>query len=205
MNKVKFGLSNVHVLFIDKYDPESKTYTFEKKAGETNKVNIMPIPGAVNISLDPQGDKSEFYADDIAYYVKNANTGYSGDLVIATIPDWFRQKALGEIVDKNGVLLESADAVTKEFVMMFEVNGDVTKTRFITYRNTISRPSIKGQTVESSITPSTDAMTITAMPRENDHFTVGHISGDVTDATAKAAYAAWYTDMHEPNVDDSGE
>ena len=55
MNKVKFGLSNVHVLFIDKYDPESKTYTFEKKAGETNKVNIMPIPGAVNISLDPQG------------------------------------------------------------------------------------------------------------------------------------------------------
>ena len=198
-NKVKFGLSNVHVLFIDSYDAEKGTYTYEKK-DDTTTDNILPLPGAVNLSLDPQGDKTEFYADDIAYFVQNANTGYSGDLEIATIPDWFRQKALGEVVDKNGVQLESSDAIIKEFVMMFEIKGDATKTRFIAYRNTISRPSIKGQTVESSITPNTDAMTITTMPRENDHFTVGHISGDATEQAAKTAYSKSYTEMHEPSV-----
>ena len=28
-NKVKFGLSNVHVLFIESYNAESKTYTYD--------------------------------------------------------------------------------------------------------------------------------------------------------------------------------
>ena len=60
-NKVKFGLSHVHVLFIESYDAESKTYTYDSEG-------IRPIPGAVNLSLDPQGDSTDFYADNISYF-----------------------------------------------------------------------------------------------------------------------------------------
>ena len=190
-NKVKFGLSNVHVLFIESYDAKQKKYTFDSEG-------IQPIPGAVNLSLDPQGDTTEFFADNISYFSQAANTGYQGDLELALIPDWFRQKALGEIVDNNGVQIESSDAIQKEFVLFFELNGDAAKTRYVLYRNSVARPSIKGQTTEKSLTPATDSMTITAMPRENDHFTFGAIKSD--DATHKDIYDAWYETMHEPNV-----
>lgn len=189
-NKVKFGLSNVHVLVIDSYDADSKTYTY-------NSAGIKPLPGAVNLSLDPQGDSTEFYADDISYFSQAANTGYQGDLEIAMIPAWFRQQVLGEVIDKNGVQIEKSDANQKEFVMFFEINGDTTKTRYVLYRNSLTRPKIAGQTSEKSITPSTDAMTITAMPRQNDHATMGFISGD--DTAHKAVYDAWYTEMQEPD------
>ena len=189
-NKVKFGLSNVHVLFIESYDAKTKKYTYDTEG-------IQAIPGAVNISLDPQGDTTDFYADNIAYFSQAANTGYQGDLEMALIPDWFRQKALGEKVDKNGVQVEASDAVQKEFVLFFEINGDTAKTRYVLYRNSVARPSIKGQTTENSISPATDSMTITAMPRENDHFTKGSIASD--DAEHSTIYDAWYTEMHEPD------
>ena len=95
-------------------------------------------------------------------------------------------KALGEKVDKNGVQVEASDAVQKEFVLFFEINGDAAKTRYVLYRNSVARPSIKGQTTENSITPATDSMTITAMPRENDHCTKGFIASD--DTQHKAIY-----------------
>ena len=188
-NKVKFGLSNVHVLVIDSYNAEGKTYSYNSKG-------ITPIPGAVNLSLDPQGDSTEFYADDINYFAQSANTGYQGTLEIAMIPEWFRQDVLGEVVDNNGVQIEKADANQKEFVLFFEINGDKSKTRFCMYRCTVARPSVKGQTAEKSITPSTDSMTITAMPRENDHCTKGFIAAN--DTEHKAIYDAWYKTMHEP-------
>ncbi|MGN1090575.1 MAG: major tail protein [Huintestinicola sp.] len=188
-NKVKFGLSNVHVLVIDSYNAKEKTYTYDNDG-------ITPIPGAVNLSLDPQGDSTDFFADDIDFFAQSANTGYQGTLEIAMIPPWFRQKVLGEVVDNNGVQIEKSDATQKEIVLFFEINGDKSKTRFCMYRCSIARPSVKGQTTEKNITPSTDSMTITAMPRENDHCTKGFIAAD--DTEHKAIYESWYKTMHEP-------
>ena len=188
-NKIKYGLSNVHVLFIESYDVNTKKYTYDQDG-------IQPVPGAVNLSLDPQGDLYEFFADNINYSSGSTNAGYQGDLEIAIIPDWLRKKALGEVVDENGVQLESADAVQKEFVMFFELDGDKSKRRFVLYRNTISRPAIKGQTTEKTKTPQTDSITLTTMARENDHFVKGFIDSD--NVEKKEIYDKWYTEMHEP-------
>ena len=82
-NKVKFGLKNVH------YAPLT--------VGEEGEITFrtpVAIPGAVNLSMDAQGDPSTFYADDMAYYVTTANDGYSGTLEIALIPDSFRKDIL---------------------------------------------------------------------------------------------------------------
>ena len=72
------------------------------------------IPGAVSISLDAEGDSSPFYADGIVYFRSTANNGYSGDLEIALIPEWFRTDILKETLDKNGVLVESSNVTEME-------------------------------------------------------------------------------------------
>ena len=76
-NKVKFGLKNCHYAKAT-LDPDTNAVTF---------ATPVAIPGAVNLSLDPEGDTEPFYADDMVYYTTVANNGYSGDLEIALIPD----------------------------------------------------------------------------------------------------------------------
>ena len=92
-NKVKFGLKNCHYAKAT-LDPDTNAVTFGTP---------VAIPGAVNLSLDPEGDTEPFYADDMVYYTTVANNGYSGDLEIALIPDSFRKDILKETEDSNGV------------------------------------------------------------------------------------------------------
>ena len=74
-NKVKFGLNKVHYAKITSYDEEGVP-TFAKP---------VRIPGAVSLSIDAEGEASNFYADDGVYYVINNNSGYTGDLEIVMI------------------------------------------------------------------------------------------------------------------------
>ena len=69
-NKVKFNIKNVH-------------YAKLIKNEETGKITFatpVPMPGAVSLSLDPNGEPSVFYADGYAYYTISNNQGYEGDL-----------------------------------------------------------------------------------------------------------------------------
>ena len=56
MNKVKFGLSNVHIAPIT-YSGSTVTYG-----------TIFDLKGAVNLSLDPAGESADFYADNTKYF-----------------------------------------------------------------------------------------------------------------------------------------
>lgn|GEM_PF-3649688 len=44
-------------------------------------------------------ESSPFYADGIVYFRSTANNGYSGDLEIALIPEWFRTETLSLTAD----------------------------------------------------------------------------------------------------------
>ena len=153
-NKVKFGLKNVHYAMLTEAD-----------GGEVTYGTPVAILGAVNLSMDAQGDTSTFYADDMAYYVTSANDGYSGDLEIAVIPDSFRKDVLQETEDDTDkILVENVNAEPKPFALLFEFAGDQKAVRHVLYNCAATRPSLTGATTTNTKEPSTETITITASP-----------------------------------------
>lgn len=182
-NKVKYNLKNVHAAVLKRSEAGGYTYGTPK-----------PIPGAVSISLDAEGDTSPFYADGIVYFRSTANNGYSGDLEIALIPEWFRTEILKEALDKNGVLVESSDVTEMEkFALLFEFDGDVKCIRHVLYNCVASRPSIESETKEDKIEPGTEKLSLTADPRED-----GLVKSRTGDTTSEETYNKWYENVYIP-------
>ena len=50
-----------------------------------------PFRGAVSLTLDPAGNETSFYADNVVYFSAYANNGYTGTIEFAHIPDGFKQ------------------------------------------------------------------------------------------------------------------
>ena len=185
-NKVKYGLKNVYYAkaHINNTD-QTATYDTPKR-----------WPGAVSVSFDAQGEANKFRADNIDYWVGQSNNGYSGDFESALIPDSFRKDVLGDIVDENGVLVEDAGALTQEFALIFQFEGDVKATRHVLYNCTATRPQISGKTTEESIEPQTETLTLTAVAIHNTA-----IDKDVIKARCKdgdAPYSTWFDAVYQP-------
>ena len=187
-NKVKYNLKNVHAAKLTEEVVEGVT--------QYSYANPKAIPGVVSITLDAEGDTSPFYADGIVYFRTFANNGYSGDLEIALIPEWFRTEILKEQLDDNGVLVEKADNTESvKFALLFEFDGDERAIRHVMYNCTASRPSIESSTKEETIEPGTETLSLTADPREDG--LVKSRTGDTTDA---GTYANWYKSVYVPVV-----
>ena len=191
-NKVKYNLKNVHVAKLTESVVDGVTkYTY---------ADPKAIPGAVSISLDAEGDSSPFYADGIVYFRSVSNNGYSGDLEIALIPEWFRTEILQEMLDSNGVLVEKSDnAESVKFALLFEFDGDVRAIRHVMYNCTASRPSIESETKEDTIEPGTETLSLTADPRED-----GLVKSRTGDTTSAGTYQNWYKTVYIPVEESKG-
>ena len=152
-NKVKYGLKNVYYAVI--------TLTNNVPSYATP----VHIPGAVNLTLSPVGEKVKFPADDMEeYFAENVNNGYDGSLEMALIPDHFRTDVLGDTLDSNGAIVENANATVKRFALMFEFDGDAKKTRHVLYNVLANRPNIEGTTRSNTKEPKSETLEIEARP-----------------------------------------
>lgn len=182
-NKVKFGLKNVHYAPIITDDSGNVTFDTPKR-----------LPGAVNLTLDVQGEEVEFEADDAIYYASYANTGYKGTLEIANITDDFRRDILGDVEDgTDHVLMEYSSAEAKPFALLYEVNGDQKATRRVLYYCTVSRPGENASTTGKTKTPQTDTMNLTSVPLAD-----GLTRARTLDNTPDAVYDDWYKAVWRP-------
>ena len=191
-NKIKYNLKNVQAAKLTESVVDGAVkYTYAAP---------QAIPGAVSISLDAEGDSSPFYADGIVYFRSVANNGYSGELEIALIPEWFRTDILQETLDSNGVLVEKSDqAESVKFALLFEFDGDVRAIRHVMYNCTASRPSIESETKEDTIEPGTEKLSLTADPRED-----GLVKSRTGDTTSAETYQNWYKSVYTPVEEDKG-
>lgn len=184
-NKVKFGLSNVHVSKITEQD------------GEITYGTPFAMPGAVALSADPEGETTPFYADNIQYYVAVSNNGYTGELELAMAVKEFLKEILGQQEDTNGALFESSDDVNARFALMGEIEGDVKKRRFVYYDCTATRPSSEMNTIEDTKEPQTDTIEITMSPRATDHVIKAVIEPNDTN---EDVYNAFFTKVYEKDA-----
>ena len=188
-NKVRYGLKNCYYA----------KATFDEDGNVTYGTPVR-LPGAVSLSLDPEGEVENFYADDIVYVVLNNNAGYEGDLELALIPEEFLKDILGEEDDANGVLLENANTNFERFALLFEFTGDQHAIRHVFYCCSASRPSQEGETKEDEKEVQTEELSIIASPLAN-----GYVKTKTTVNTSKAIYDAWYDAVYMPPADTGEE
>lgn len=180
-NKVMYGLKNV-TLFPLTDDGTKITYD-----------GPIKFRGAVSLSLDPEGDKIEFEADNTTYYTADNNQGFSGKLEMALMPFEVSSVVLGDVRDTNGVILQSMKA-GQAVAMAFEFDGDVKAVRHVLYNVTFSRPSENGETRgKKGDVKSSEFEIVAAL---HPYFNVAKSKTDAT--TNDTAYQSWYTKVYEP-------
>ena len=176
-DKVKFGIKNVHYAI-----KSADTPTYETP---------VPIPGAVSLSLEAQGDSTPVYADDTQNLVTVANNGYSGDLEVALFPDEFWEDVFGVTMSTNDkVATENATLQPKQFALLFEEEGDTTGTKFVMYNCVATRPTRSFATTTDTVEPQTQTSTITASPLAD-----GRTMSWTTATTPEEVMTNWYDEV----------
>ena len=184
-NKVKYGLKNVYYA-VATIDAATNTATYSAP---------VAWPGAVNLSLDAEGNTTKFRADNIDYWVGQSNNGYSGDFESALIPDSFRKDILGDIVpeENEGIMIEDAGAKTKYFALLFQFEGDENATRHVLYRCSAGKHEIASTTKDTTISPNEISVPITVGSRLSDGLVKWKCTEDKT-----TQYNAWNTAVYVP-------
>ncbi|KON86610.1 phage tail protein [Sporosarcina globispora] len=182
-NKVVFGLKNAHYAVIT--EGVDGTYTY---------ATPVKLPGSTELTLEPKGEQTDFYADDILYFTTSSNQGYDATLTVANITEKFRTDVLGEVLDATDkVLTENNTAKPKKIALLFEFDGDVKAIRHVLYNCSVSRPGLASATKTESSEPGTSELTLVAAPRPED----GVVKRSTTAETTAAVYDAWYTTVYE--------
>ena len=191
-NKVQFGLKNFHVApltFTTNQDyPAAKIPSFG---------SYTHIPGAVSIAVTPEGETTNFYADDMLYYVSELNNGYSGTIELAYIRPEDYVLLWGD-TNTDDVLVEAADKTdSKHFAIAFEFMNDQARTRHVIYDVTFERAAINGSTTTETKEPQTTTLNFRAVPRPPGLESGGlNVRASKTDAntagTPDTIYNGWF-------------
>lgn len=179
-NKIKYGLSDCYYAVATIGSDGTATYGSPKA-----------IPGAVNLSLEPQGENTPFYADNIVYYVTSTNQGYQGDFEMAVVPESFKKDILGYIVDGKDILFENAEAEAVHFALIFRFQGDLRATKHVLYNCTVTRPTQAGATKTDTVEPQTETLTITATTIKNTVLGKNVVKAETVADSNAGVYSDW--------------
>lgn len=190
-NKIKYGLKNVYYAVATIASDGSATYG-----------TPVAFPGAVSLSLSPNGETSPFYADNIAYWVGVSNTGYEGDLEMARVIDSFKEDVLGYKRDNKDVIFEDANAGAIHFALIFQFEGDQKATRHVMYNCTAARPDAAGSTKAESIEPQTETVSITATSIYVSSLGTGMdiVKSETVSSTDTSTYNNWFSTVYVPST-----
>lgn len=148
-NKVEFGISNLYV----------GTYTVTD--GKVTLGTPYKQTGAVNLSLEPEGDSNDFYADNTKYWSQYSDNGFSGSIEVAKFDTEFKTQFLGYKTLADGGIAKIKGATKPSTYIIFEADGDAEKRRAICYNVSLSDITREYATTEDGIDPATETIDIT--------------------------------------------
>ena len=188
-NKIKYGLKNVYYAIATIAPNGSASYS-----------TPVAFPGAVSLSLDPSGENTPFYADNVVYWVGNGSTGYTGTLEVARVIDSFKKDVLGMILDGKSVLIEDNNAAIVHFALLFQFEGDVKATKHVMYNCTCARPSVAGQTKGENIEPQTESLALTATTIYNATLDKDIVKAEANEDSDSTTYSGWTSAVYLPTA-----
>ena len=189
-NKITYGLDKLAYAKITTWTDGVPTFG-----------TVTDIPGAVSITFSNEGDLTKFKADNIDYWVGEANNGYSGSFEVADLPQTFYTDILGAKSDSNVVIYEDQEAQSSHFALLFQFQGDEKAVRHVMYNCVAKRPEIASSTKGDTIEPNTMTVDIEASGAK---LTVKSgvnkmvVKAFATSAANTTAYNGWYTAVYVP-------
>lgn len=167
-NKVEFGISNLHI------------GTFATDADEAVTLGTpYHLPGAKNLSLNPEGESSDFFADNVKYWAGFSDNGFSGSLEVAKFTDEFKTQFAGYKVLDDGGLAYIKGANKPNVYLAFQAEGDSHNRRVIVYNVSFGGINREFATIEGSKEPATESVDITASGDNGTGITmVSYVPGD---------------------------
>lgn len=186
-NKVEYGISNLHV----------GTYT------DTNGVVTLGTPyaqkGAVSLSIEPEGDSNNFYADNIIYHSGFSDNGFSGSIEVARFDDAFKTQFMGYQVLADGGLAMIKGAIRPNVYLIGQAEGNVEASRFILYNVSLGGIQREYNTIEEDKEPTTETIDITVTGDNSTGITL------VSYAPADTGYATLFTTPPVPALPDQSQ
>ncbi len=186
-NKVKFGIKSVYYAVATIAADGTATYG-----------TPVPLPGAVNLALSPEGEISPFYADNVVYYRSAGNSGYTGTLELAKIPDSFKTDILGYVKDSGNALVENANAGIVPFALLFQMEGDAHARRHVLYNCAATRPDLNAATITATKEPITDSIPLTCATIYNDDLNIDTPKASV--AQGDTPYTGWFSAVYQSSA-----
>ena len=168
MNKVEFGISQLHV----------GTYTVDDQ-GNITLGTPYHQKGAVSFSPEEQSEQNSFHADNVTYWAEYSGGSFEGDLEVAKYDDEFKERFLGYQRTKDGGLALTKNAKKPNVYIAFQVEGDAESRRIIMYNASLGGINREYATVEESKEPATETLPTTITGDNETGITkVSYVPGD---------------------------
>lgn len=168
-NKVRFGLSNLYF----------GTYTVAAN-GAVTLGSPVKVPGAVSLNLDPETEETVFWADNVKYYVTNADNGFTGEVEVAAFSDDFKTTFMNYVALADGGIAQIKGMDNQTCYMMFQSEGDAQSRRGILYNVSLGQISRSYQTTEGTNEPQTATLSITVVGDNETGITRASYTEDAT-------------------------
>ena len=186
-NKVRFGLSNLYF----------GTYTVAAN-GTVTLGSPVKVPGAVSLNLDPETEETVFWADNVKYYVTNADNGFTGEVEVAAFNDDFKTTFMNYVALADGGIAQIKGMDNQTCYMMFQSEGDAQSRRGILYNVTLGQISRSYQTTEGTKEPQTATLGITVVGDNETGITRASYTEDAT------GYSTLFSAPPVPNLPSNG-
>ena len=185
-NRVQYGVCNLVFVPLTADGSDTTAPTYDEKS-------VIKVPGTVKITVDYESKENTFSADNNPkYFNQYGNSGNSGEIELALIPDALNAAAHGWEVDANGGIIEIANGTQKTFAMGYQVEGDESGKRCWHYNVKLGYPSEEHNTAGEDITPDTQTLEWSGALVESKGKKFYRYS--LTESTANAATYASFLD-----------
>ncbi len=157
MGRVLHGLDMFHIAAL-----------IEDTAASVEYETPEPVPGAVNVNVQPNTESNTFFADNGAYAVLNSLGDIDVDMEVADLPLSAQKKIYGH-KEENGVQFASKDDISIDLALGFRAKTSTGGYRFYwLLKGKAELIPIEHQTDEGNTTPQPAKVKLKFMPLQHN-------------------------------------